>query len=220
MRDADAAGDCTTVARLLAAGEKHSGRDALNNTPLSLAARGGHVAVCAMLLAAGADPQSADESRRSPLHEAAAGGHAATDDVLLYRSKDDVLYASVRAAPGAAAWAAPAKTDMPNDNSNINAGALPDGRRYLFANAMPFAIRDPLVVATSADGAAWDTARVAITCTDLPSSNCTARFAGKYKNPGPSYPQAVAVPALGAVFVVATNNKEDVVVTRLPLESL
>jgi hypothetical protein len=30
----------------------------------------------------------------------------------------------------------------------------------------------------------------------------------------------VAVPALGAVYVVASNNKEDVVVARLPLASL
>ena len=151
----------------------------------------------------------------------AAGGHAATDDVLLYRSKDDVLYASVRSAPGAAAWSAPAKTDMPNDNSNINTGDLPDGRRYLVSNAMPFKIRDPLVIATSRDGADWDTARVAMTCTDMPGgSNCAPRYAGKAKNPGPSYPQAVAVPALGSVFVVATNNKEDVIVGRLPLSSL
>jgi hypothetical protein len=151
----------------------------------------------------------------------AAGGHAATDDVLLYRSKDDVLYASLRDAPGAAAWGKPEKTDMPNDNSNINAGALPDGRVYLVSNAMPFKIRDPLVVATSRDGVEWDTARVAMTCTDLPDgSKCAPRYAGKAKNPGPSYPQAVAVPALGAVYVCATNNKEDVVVARLPLASL
>ena len=151
----------------------------------------------------------------------AAGGHAATDDVLLYRSKDDVLYASVRSAPGAAAWSAPTKTDVPNDNSNINTGDLPDGRRYLVSNAMPFKIRDPLVIATSRDGADWDTARVAMTCTDMPGgSNCAPRYAGKAKNPGPSYPQAVAVPALGSVFVVATNNKEDVIVGRLPLSSL
>jgi len=151
----------------------------------------------------------------------AAGGHNATDDVLLYRSKDSLLYASVRSAPGADAWSAPKKTDMPNDDSNLNAGALPDGRRYLLLNAMKYKIRDPLVIATSRDGAAWDTARVAMTCTDLPDgSDCKARYAGKAKNPGPSYPQAVAVPALGAVFVVATNNKEDVVVAMLPLGSL
>jgi predicted neuraminidase len=54
-------------------------------------------------------------------------GPDASDDVLLYRSKEDVLYASMRSAPGVAAWSAPAKTDIPNDNSNINAGALPDG---------------------------------------------------------------------------------------------
>ena len=85
---------------------------------------------------------------------------------------------------------------------------------------MPAKIRDPLVIATTADGVAFDTARVAMSCTDLPNTTCTARYAGKSKNPGPSYPQAVAVPALDAVFVVATNNKEDVVVARLPLSSL
>ena len=146
-------------------------------------------------------------------------GANATRDVLLYRDNEQtILYASVRDGGD---WSEPAATDIPNDKSNINAGALPDGRRYLVSNAMPFTIRDPLVIATSSDGRDFDKAQVAMSCTRMPpGTDCKARYAGKAKNPGPSYPQAVAVPELDAVFVVATNNKEDVVVARLPLASL
>jgi hypothetical protein len=45
-----------------------------------------------------------------------------------------------------------------------------------------------------------------------------AKFPGKYKNPGPSYPQGVV--AFDSLFVVATNNKENVWIGKLPLASL
>ena len=52
---------------------------------------------------------------------------------------------------------------------------------------------------------------------------CGPRIAGGAKGPGPSYPQAVTVTApasMAGLWVVATNNKEDVVVTRVPFSSL
>ena len=111
-------------------------------------------------------------------------------------------------------------------NSNLNAGTLPDGRVYLVSNPCPNltevgARRDPLVVATSADGLRFDRAVAVMSCAAL--GGCEARYSGSSKNPGPSYPQAVAVtapPELAALYVVATNNKEDVVVTRVPWAAL
>jgi hypothetical protein len=141
-------------------------------------------------------------------------------DVILYRTTKQILYASVRDGGGQKGWSAPEATDIPNDDANINAGMLPDGRAYLLSNAMPFTIRDPLTIATSKDGLDWSTCAVAMTCTDLKGDQCGPRYSGKAKNPGPSYPQGVVVPSLGALFVVATNNKENVWVGRLPLQSL
>jgi len=144
-----------------------------------------------------------------------------THDILLYRSnKDPYLYASERTKPGSDSWGSIKATDIPNDTANINAGSLPDGRRYLLSNAMPYKIRDPLTIATSKDGFAWDTCKVAMSCTALPGDKCGPTYPGNSKNPGPSYPQGVVVPSMNAIFVVATNNKENVWVGKLPLDEL
>ena len=47
-------------------------------------------------------------------------------DVIAYRSHAHALFASVR--PMGGDWAGPFLTDIPNDDTNINAGVLPDGR--------------------------------------------------------------------------------------------
>lgn len=144
-----------------------------------------------------------------------------TNDVLLYRSnKDPYLYASVREKPGSDSWTAITPTDIPNDESNLNSGSLPDGRRYLLSNAMPFTIRDPLTIATTTNGLEWNRCQVAMSCTKLPGDRCGPVYPGKAKNPGPSYPQGVVVPSMDALFVVATNNKENVWVGKLPLSSI
>jgi hypothetical protein len=146
-------------------------------------------------------------------------GQDSYNDVILYRTSNNILTASVRSAPGQGSWSSPSQdTNIPNDNSNINTGPLPDGRRYLLSNAMPYTIRDPLTVALTTDGFDWNTCAVAMTCTDLPGDGCGPRYPGKYKNPGPSYPQGVV--AFDSLFVVATNNKENVWVGKLPLSQL
>src|SRR5205085_200239 len=63
-------------------------------------------------------------------------GPGGPEDVLLYRSKSNRLFASVRGPGGAAAaWSEPAPTDIPDDNANVNAGTLADGRVFLLSNA-------------------------------------------------------------------------------------
>lgn len=153
--------------------------------------------------------------------------HAGTD-VLVYRSHSSALWASTR-APGAAAWADVALTAVPNDDSNINAGQLPGARGgvYLVANAVPHRARDPLTVAFALDGLNFSAAFWAMSCTAPPfpaNQSCAARGAGGASG-GPSYPQALAVvapapSALQGFYIVATLNKEDVVVARFPLASL
>jgi hypothetical protein len=107
-----------------------------------------------------------------------------------------------------------------NAFSNLNAGRLPDGRTYLLNNpVVPLSGngRDPIMLATSRDGINFDSAGVAMTCSALgAASNCTSRF--KIKTPGPSYPQGLALQApahLAAFYVVASNNKEDIFVSRI-----
>ena len=60
-----------------------------------------------------------------------------------------------------------------------------------------------------------------MSCEEL--KQCGPRVAGHSKDHGPSYPQAVTVtsPAsMAGLWVVATNNKEDVVVARVPFDEL
>jgi hypothetical protein len=148
-------------------------------------------------------------------------------DVLLYRCKAGFLYASSRLRGAAAGdWSRPVLSAVPNDNSNINAGTLPDGRVYLVHNPLLGPVRDPLTVAVSDDGLDFSAVGVVMTCTNssIPGSGCGGRGGGN-NNVGPSYPQALAVAApapaeMQGFYVVATNNKEDVVVTKLPFAAL
>lgn len=148
-------------------------------------------------------------------------------DVLLFRAHSDTLWASVRLDGDTQAnWSHIAETTIPNDNSNLNAGALPDGRGvFLVSNIAPAKLRDPLTVAISSDGYNFTSCNIVQTCTDIldgKASTCKARQPGN-RNKGPSYPQALSViepaPAtLQGFYVVATNNKEDVIITRVPWE--
>ncbi|KAA0158338.1 hypothetical protein FNF31_05023 [Cafeteria roenbergensis] len=148
-------------------------------------------------------------------------------DVMLYRSRERLLFASTRQGGAAGDWSKIVKSGIPDINSNINAGTLPDGRTFLVSNAVPGAkIRDPLTIATSKDGTTFGDAAVAISCTELKpggssSDPCLPAYAGGAKEPGPSYPQAAVIQgwpgAKDGLYFVVTNNKEDVWVVRLPL---
>eukprot|EP01116_Phalansterium_solitarium_P000090 TRINITY_DN10058_c0_g1_i2.p1 TRINITY_DN10058_c0_g1~~TRINITY_DN10058_c0_g1_i2.p1 ORF type:complete len:419 (-),score=100.75 TRINITY_DN10058_c0_g1_i2:31-1287(-) len=144
-------------------------------------------------------------------------------DVLLYRSQINRLYVSVRWSLDSS-WSIPAETDIPDDNSNINTGVLPDGRVFFLSNSLKYVIRDPLTIALSRDGWSFDQAYVVISCTLLGPSNveCKPRWQGKYKNPGPSYPQGLAVtaPKVQGLYVVVTNNKEDVWVAKMEFSNI
>lgn len=77
-------------------------------------------------------------------------------DVLLFRAHSGTLWGSVRTdiSKGQTNWSAVAETTIPNDNSNLNAGVLPDGKGvFLLSNAAPAHVRDPLTIALSKDGA-------------------------------------------------------------------
>ena len=68
--------------------------------------------------------------------------------------------------------------------------------------------------------------KIVQTCTALAGGDTTCKTRNpKNHNVGPSYPQGVSVvapapAAMRGLYVVATNNKEDVVLTRVPWEKL
>ena len=178
-------------------------------------------------------------------HWLVPGGAA---DVIAYRSNDHFLWATVRrGSTSQADWPPIERTNIPNDNSNLNGGSLPDGRVYLVhnpvtpkkqtaAHGMGLTLglggdhpsgRDPVTLATSKDGFNFDSVGVAMTCTNLTSvsggvhtTNCKPRYEGRSKNAGPSYPQALSVVAPApeehrGFYVAASNNKEDIWITKL-----
>lgn len=109
------------------------------------------------------------------------GAPFAGSDVLVYRSHSGALWASVRSV-AVGAWSDVALTTIPNDDSNINSGALPGGAGvFLVANAVPNRARNPLTVAFARDGVDFSSAFWVMSCTEPAFPNnqsCTARGAG------------------------------------------
>lgn len=145
--------------------------------------------------------------------------------VLLWRANsatNNTLWASVRQTPQGP-WSAVVPTDIPNQPANVNAGALPGGRRFLALNPCPS--RDPLVLATSPDGLHWDRALAVVTCGDLAPNGaaCRRRNPGRYTGTGLAYPQVLVLDdptlptALQGLWMVWSANKEDIYVTRADL---
>ena len=91
---------------------------------------------------------------------------------------------------------------------------------------LPGGIRDPLTIAISGDGLDFSAVGVIMTCTDTGYANSTCGSRNERgNNAGPSYPQGLTVvppaPAgLQGLWVVATNNKEDVLVSHLAFSAL
>lgn len=156
-------------------------------------------------------------------------------DVLLYRSHERRLYASVRPSGAAAGWPVPLPTNISDDVANINAGNFPsshglDGRPFLVSNAMITIIRDPLYLSTAPDGFRLTTVAAIGTCADAavfasPAQpwGCLYRHAGGSKEGGLQYPQTVIVtePTSAAGFyVIVSQNKEDIWVAKTPLDAL
>ena len=150
-------------------------------------------------------------------------------DVILYRAgHGSPLFASTRI--NQTTWSEPLPTNLPNDASNLNAGSLSNGLKYLVHNPVPRSSngddttnngRDPLTLTTSADGGwSWNNTNVIATCQTLPLGNCTPRFIHDVDH-GPSYPQLIEIVQKNSnyegTWVAFTNNKEDVFVVKVEL---
>lgn len=111
-------------------------------------------------------------------------------------------------------WSAPVLTDMPDSRAKQSAGNLPDGTVYLVNAPNSARSRIPLAVTLSADGRRFTRSFLLRGQGDLQP----LRYEGTYKRPGYHYPKSVVW--RGWLYVGYAANKEDVQVTRVPVESL
>jgi hypothetical protein len=112
------------------------------------------------------------------------------------------------------AWTTPALTAMPDSRAKQSAGNLPDGSAYLVNAPNGDRLRIPLAVTISRDGRLFDRSWLLRGKDDLQP----LRFEGQYKRPGYHYPKSVVWN--GHLYVGYSANKEDVQVTRIPLDAL
>lgn len=113
-------------------------------------------------------------------------------------------------------WTVPTRTSFPDACARANAGKLPDGQVYLINNVLPLSTkkggRSLLAISLSRDGLNFD--RLAV-IRFLPPPK---RFEGRSKSVGYAYPHSVVVK--DHLLVIHSVNKEDIELTRIPLEEL
>lgn len=137
--------------------------------------------------------------------------------VMVFRDQESTFkkLASVSYDNGVT-WTMPQLVDTPDSRAKQSAGNLPDGTAFMVNNPSGSKTRIPLVVTLSEDGFLFDKAFL------LRSGNESdlqpMRFEGKYKRVGYSYPKSVIWN--NYLYVSYATNKEDVELTRVPIESL
>lgn len=133
--------------------------------------------------------------------------------VMLFRAVNSIpwLYASISRDEGRS-WSMPERTNLPSATARMATGNLPDGRAFCIWNPSQKFGRVPLVIALSRDGELFDQAFV------LRGEPTTKRFEGKHKNDGWQYPSALIW--RDALWVMYSENKENIWITRIPLSDL
>lgn len=115
---------------------------------------------------------------------------------------------------GAESWTPAVLTDMPDSRAKQSAGNLPDGTAFLVNAPNDDKVRVPLAVTLGTDGVHFDRAFLLRGAGDLQP----LRHEGQYKRPGYHYPKSVVWK--DHLYVAYATNKEDVELTRVPLDSL
>lgn len=111
-------------------------------------------------------------------------------------------------------WSQPVLTNMPDSRAKQSAGNLLNGSAFLVNNPSGSKSRIPLVVSLSLNGALFKQAYLLRGGKSLPPM----KYQGRYKREGFSYPKSIVWD--GFVWVSYAVNKEDIAVTRVPVESL
>ena len=129
--------------------------------------------------------------------------------VSLLRNSSSFLYAATSRDQGRS-WSTPMQTNFPDSTARFALGKLPDGTIYLINNPGPKSfVRQLLAISTSRDGQEFDRSWI------IRNEPTTMRFPGKNKLDGWQYPHAIVWKSF--LYVIYSINKEDVAVTRIPL---
>lgn len=112
-------------------------------------------------------------------------------------------------------WSTAVMTDMPDSRSKQSAGNLPDGTAFMVSNPVDNKLRIPLVVTLSKDGYLFNQAYVLRKGGDGIQD---LRTSGRAKRPGYHYPKSYIWNDY--LYVSYATNKEDVELTRVPVENL
>jgi hypothetical protein len=112
-------------------------------------------------------------------------------------------------------WSTPEIVDTPDSRAKQSAGNLPNGIAFMVNNPSGNHDRFPLAITSSRDGFVFDKAFLLRSGgEDLQP----LRFEGKFKRVGYSYPKSVIWG--DHLYVAYATNKEDIELTRIPLDSL
>ena len=111
-------------------------------------------------------------------------------------------------------WTTPVIIDTPDSRAKQSAGNLPDGSAFLVDNPTGSKQRYPLVITLSDDGFLFNKAFLLRSGHNLQAM----RYQGKYKRAGYSYPKSIVWGEY--LYVSYATNKEDVEITRIPLQSV
>jgi len=112
-------------------------------------------------------------------------------------------------------WTTPEIVDTPDSRAKQSAGNLPNGIAYMVNNPSGNKDRFPLVITLSKDGFLFNKAfLIRSGGQDLQAM----RFQGKYKRVGYNYPKSMIWG--NYLYIGYATNKEDVEVSRIPLDSL
>jgi len=132
--------------------------------------------------------------------------------VAPFRNYSGHLYASTSRDEGKS-WSVPVETNFPDSMARFSTGTLPDGQTWLINNPGPGRNnRSFLTLALSRDGILFDRAWL------LHGEPTSMRFPGKDKTNGWQYPHARVWK--DHLFISYSVNKEDVMVSRIPLKAL
>jgi hypothetical protein len=114
-----------------------------------------------------------------------------------------------------ATWTTPILIDTPDSRAKQSAGNLPDGTAFMVNNPTGNKNRFPLVITLSKNGFVFDKAYLLRSGGDDLQA---MKFQGQFKRVGYSYPKSVIWN--NYLYVSYATNKEDVELTRIPIESL
>ena len=142
----------------------------------------------------------------------AANGECA---VMVFRDQaSSYRQLAAESCDAALTWTIPSLTSMPDARAKQSAGNLPDATAFLVNAPNADRVRVPLAVTLAKDGRHFDRSFLLRGKTDLP----LIRREGRYKRLGYHYPKSIVWN--DHLYVAYTTNKEDVQLTRVPLDSL